>query len=86
MNPNTGHLVRGMSFAEHAMRGDYVPVPPELQRAADIKLRGFDEAHVSLTSGGKLSKFAAVHRREQRAKADNRTKSKMARASRKRNR
>lgn len=37
----------------------YTPVPDELLAAAERKLAGEDEAMVSLTSGGKLSRWAA---------------------------
>jgi len=56
---------------------DYIPVPPELDRAAKLKLAGRNEAYVSLTSGGKLSKWAAKERKKRR---------KMAQESRRRNR
>jgi len=44
----------------------YLPVPKKLQTAAEKKLAGKDEAHVSLTSGGKLSKWAAKKRKQGR--------------------
>ncbi len=55
---------------------NYEPVPEELNVAAQKKLAGKDEAMVSLTSGGKLSKWAAKTRKEKR---------KAQRAARKRN-
>ena len=61
---------------EHEANG-YVPVPPELNRAAKRKLAGKDEAYVSLTSGGELSKWAAKQRKAKR---------KIAAESRKKNR
>ncbi len=56
---------------------NYEPVPKELQTAAKMKLGGKDEAMVSLTSGGKLSRWASKKRKEKR---------KMAKQSRKQNR
>lgn len=73
MNPYTGHLVAIPAEKEQEMlremfgRG-YEPVPKELERAAQKKLAGRDEATVSLTSGGKLSKWAAGKRNERKAK------------------
>ena len=56
---------------------NYEPVPEELRLAAERKLAGKDEAMVSLTSGGKLSKWAVKKRKAKR---------KMTSASRKGNR
>ena len=77
MNPHTGHLVSDITTIEREFRTDYVPLPDQLNRAARRALRGREETHVSLTSGGMLSKFAAEQRRAKR---------KAAKASRKRNR
>ena len=44
-------------------------VPPELEEAAKKKLAGKDSAMVSLSSGGKLSKWAAQKRKEKRKAA-----------------
>lgn len=66
-------------------QGQYVPVPPELQRAAELKLAGQNEAMVSLTSGGKLSRWAAKQRKERTARK-RRDKRNMAEALRRRNR
>ncbi len=68
---------RQKALNELAREQGYEPVPPELETAAKKKLAGKDEAHVSLTSGGKLSKWAAQKRKNKR---------KMAKASRRRNR
>lgn len=80
MNPDTGHIV-SLPDTEEMMRiykdMGYEPIPEELQPAANKKLAGQNEAFVSLTSGGKLSKWAADKRKIRR---------KMARESRKRNR
>ena len=79
MQPYTGHLVDmegdvakklfeeagTINYAKAASLG-YVPVPDELAPAAAKKLAGRDEATVSLTSGGKLSKFAAKKRKQKR--------------------
>jgi len=104
VNPDTGHLLKmdselakklfgkpettekAMKKRMHAL--GYQPVPKELENAAEKKLAGKDEAYVSLTSGGKLSKWAARQRKLKRKanarKAKNRAK--MAKQSRKRNR
>lgn len=79
MDPNTGHLVGNTQHLPEHLRGDYVPVPEHLNRAARRKLAGKTEAYVSLTSGGALSRFAAQQRKAKR-------KAKAAKASRKRNR
>jgi len=60
-----------------AREAGYEPVPQELNKAAQKVLAGRPEAHVSLTSGGKLSKWASKKRKEKR---------KAVAASRKRNR
>lgn len=66
MNPNTGHLIDTSGYSkeqlEWLIEQNYVPVSDELARAARLKLAGQREAMVSLTSGGKLSKFAAEMR------------------------
>lgn len=80
MNPSTGHLVKDLTFAPEAARSQYEPIPPELARAAHKKLAGKNEATVSLTSGGKLSKWAAGRRNERKIK------NRMVKNSRKTNR
>lgn len=81
MNPYTGHLVRIQDAVEPKEKefrdNGYEPIPPELEGAANKKLAGKGEAMVSLTSGGKLSKWAAEKRKARR---------KMAKKSRGRNR
>lgn len=74
MNPSTGHLMRiredwGREQMEYLEGQGYEPVPKELA--------GRDEAMVSLTSGGKLSLWAAKRRKAKR---------KMAKESKRRNR
>lgn len=77
MNPYTGHLVAIPAEKEQEMlremfdRG-YEPVPPELKRAAHKKLAGRNEATVSLTSGGKLARWAAKKRKEKMVKESRR--------------
>jgi hypothetical protein len=75
VNPYTGHLVRLQD--NETPPEQYEILPEQLNRAARRKLAGKNEATVSLTSGGKLSKWAAEKRKSKR---------KMAKASRKRNR
>ena len=79
MNPDTGHLVRVDSVEEmrRLAQAGYEPVQEELEGAAKRKLAGRKEAYVSLTSGGKLSRWAAKRRKAKR---------KMAKESRRRNR
>jgi len=81
MNPNDGHLISEelleqirAHFPERAKL--YEVLPPKLETAAQKKLAGSMEAHVSLTSGGKLSGWAAKRRKAR----------KQAKKSRKRNR
>jgi hypothetical protein len=54
---------------EDLQRQQYEVVPAELAFAANRVLAGRPEAHVSLTSGGKLSKFAAGNRKQRRLMA-----------------
>ena len=88
MNVDTGHLVKLNSETARGVFGEpvtyeeirrkgYEPVPPELERAAQMKLagekvNGFSEAWVSLTSGGKLSRWAAEKRKKKMAKESRR--------------
>ena len=73
MNPDTGHLVdlekMDKKFHEMVirrsfikMKEDYIPIPKDLQNAAQKKLAGKPEAFVSRNSGGKLSNFAKQQR------------------------
>jgi len=64
MDTGTGHLVSAEHMElmrrlvpEQAER--YTEVPAELEKAARAKLAGSNQAAVSLTSGGKLSRWAA---------------------------
>ena len=67
MNADTGHLVKLAKESLEELQGiGYEPVPEELTMAAEKKLAGKDEAYISLTSGGKLSKWAAKNRKERR--------------------
>lgn len=84
MNVNTGHLVRLEATA--AILAGYKPLSPHLSLAANRKLAGQSEATVSLTSGGKLSRFAAECRRAERTKRQNRANNKQAAVSRRKNR
>lgn len=79
MDVDTGHLILAERSGElHSlMKQGYKPVPEELNRAAKRKLAGKKEAYVSLTSGGKLSNWAAQKRKARK---------KISRESRKRNR
>jgi len=78
MNVDTNHLVALQDRARDLLRAqDYEQLPDELEPAARAVLRGRNEAYVSRTSGGKLSKYAAKRRKEKR---------KQARVARKRNR
>lgn len=81
MNPYTGELYADRNAADlvEQEREQMVEVPGHLNRAARRVLGGRERAQVSLTSGGKLSRFAA----SERAKAKTKAKRKMAKASRK---
>lgn len=75
MNCDTGHL---KSFpADYPISIGFTRLPEDLEPAARTVLAGRDEAQVSLTSGGKLSKWAAKERKNRR---------KQTRASQRRNR
>lgn len=71
MNPYSGEL-RELESLEHLqelqMQG-FEEVPTELRPAAKKKLAGRKSAKVSLTSGGKLSRWAASKRKQNRGKA-----------------
>jgi len=68
MDPNTGHLITDEheKFNELIESGQYMPIPLQLEEAANRKLKGRKEAKVSLTSGGKLSRFAASERKKRK--------------------
>jgi len=72
MQPDTGHLVDLKQFDEKTKEeleeDGYREVPDSHKRAAKKKLKGRKEAHVSLTSGGKLSRLCARWRKEKRAR------------------
>lgn len=92
MNVDTGELRNFTSDEEMELlrQAGFVQVPEHLQKAAQLKLSGKESAKVSLTSGGKLSKWAAKQRKiARKKKAKSRIKKNrqyMAKASRKRNR
>lgn len=79
MNPDTGHLIRLENDEEmqRLVGYGYERVPEELEGAAKRKLASRNEAWVSLTSGGRLSRWAAQRRKARR---------RMAKESRRRNR
>ena len=92
MNPETGHLVdlEYERFKEATEKG-YLTLPEEMNHAAKCKLNGRPEANVSLTSGGKLSRWASNARKNLRKyeaakKSKNRRRNKIAKKSRKKNR
>jgi len=78
MQPNTGHLVDINKLSEGKTKEEieklqeelakigYEEVPESHVAAAKRKLAGKSEAHISLTSGGKLSKWAAQKRKEKK--------------------
>jgi hypothetical protein len=71
----------GKTVTNEEIRGmGYEPVPPELERAAYRKLTRESEAMISLTSGGKLSRWAARKRNERKVR------NRMTKESRKKNR
>lgn len=90
-NTDTGHLVSPERY--EAMRkaleaaGEtgpaYTPVPKRLAQAARRKLAGRSEAMVSLTSGGKLSLWAARRRAAKNAAKKRASRRAMEKATRK---
>ncbi len=68
MNCDTGELRRMANLEDEPeeFRKIFTRVPEELEEAAKRKLNGSNRAFVSLTSGGKLSKFAAKERKKKR--------------------
>ena len=79
MNDNTGHIVSEeiLKQLKPVEREQYDILPVDLHRAAMAVLKGRKEGYVSLTSGGKLSRYAAQQRKKKR---------KTVKASRRRNR
>jgi hypothetical protein len=75
MAPDSGHLI---DLSTHKLQPGYEVLPDDLQGAARRALGGRSETHISKTSGGRLSRWAAGRRKEARRK--------MAKESRKRNR
>jgi len=54
------------NLQEELSNGGYEEIPDSHIEAAKKKLAGKSEAYVSLTSGGKLSKLAALRRKEKK--------------------
>jgi len=92
MNVDTGELIRFTSDEEMEIlkQSGFIEVLEYLQTAARLKLAGEQSANVSLTIGGKLSKWAAKQRklaRKKNSKAQiKKSRKTMAKASRKHNR
>ena len=61
---NTENLSEKEIFEKGLELNGLEPVPEELQGAARKKLKGKKEAMVSLTSGGRLSRWAAKKRKK----------------------
>jgi hypothetical protein len=74
MSPDSGHLI---DTKVHGLPSGYEVLPDDLQGAGRRALGGRSETHVSKTSGGRLSKWAAGRRKARRQ---------MRKSSRKRNR
>ena len=72
MNTDNNHLIDRNKFSDKDAEslekafGTFTPVPPELTRAAKLKLAGQKQTIVSRNSGGKLSKWAASQRRNKK--------------------
>ena len=66
MNPDTNELRRFGSISD-LMKGvkkeGFIPIPKNLERAANLKLGKKKSVIVSKTSGGKLSRWAVKKRR-----------------------
>jgi len=84
MNPYTGHLAAQCALTEMdaKKRSEFRELPESLNTAATKVLGKRTEATVSLKSGGKLSRWAAAERKKDKE----RSRSRMAKQSRKRNR
>lgn len=67
VNPITNEL--RLFARDNNIPDDFIPIPGYLQNAAKKKLAGKQSAHVSFTSGGKLSKWAADQRKKKRKEA-----------------
>ena len=70
MNPQTNHLVDVENMTDEEKRKltgfGYEGIPQKLNRAARRKLAKKKSAYVSFNSGGKLSKWAADRRKQNR--------------------
>ena len=70
MNPDTGEL-RDLATPEEmkkALSEGFEVLPDDCKRAAQHKLKGQKSAMVSLSSGGKLSRWAASKRKKKKQK------------------
>lgn len=85
MDPGTGHLIDRSKVDDYELRrrgldpAAYRPIPETHAAAALRKLQGEAEAHVSLTSGGKLSRLAGDMRQQRLAE---KSRAKLARKAR----
>lgn len=82
MNVDTGHLIKLLPDTKPPE--GYLEVPKEMNNAVQKVLKGKQEANVSLTSGGKLSTWAAQQRKISRKQL--KSKRKISLKSRQQNR
>ena len=80
MDVNRSHLVADINSMPEEMRSLFTPVPKHLQAEAERELAGRSEAHVNPNKKLALNTWAAKKRKS------NRTKAKLAKTSRKKNR
>lgn len=71
MRIDTGELrnIENLKEMVKAKAEGFEEVPEYLNKAAKLKLKGEKSAMVSLTSGGRLSRWAASKRKKKRQKA-----------------
>ncbi|QWU17347.1 hypothetical protein SAMN04487895_104269 [Paenibacillus sophorae] len=69
MNIDTGELIRLKQPDVKPVAGEFEPLPAALQAAARKKLGDADSATVSMSSGGRLSKWAREQRKKRRKAA-----------------
>ena len=84
MHLPTNELVSGDVFKDMTdeQRRQHTAVPDEYSHAAKVALGGKDRVHISYTSGGKLSNWAADERRKAKAKIKRKAARKARRKSR----
>lgn len=80
MNPDTGHIVVDINDVPENRRSRYLRIPTELYAEAKEELGGQRETYINPNRARNLAAWAANNRKK------NRARSKLAKASRARNR